>query len=398
MKANAGGLIEGDAFIGRTDKIMEIWNTLERRSIVFTSERRVGKTSILRKMWEKPKDGWLPILVLVESVQHPVECAQYIYREADRLQIRSPEKVWAGRLKEAYNSIAQGKWGNWSLPEIRSGWKSLLKNLIEDIAEHTDVRLLIMLDEYPHMINNIITANDKGAALAAEFLDAWREIRQAWGGDAGRVRFIFSGSIGLHLVLDELRKVSGYKGKPTNDMEKISVSGMTRDEVEMMCRKYLEEEGIQRIPETEFDLRMAELTDGLPLYVQYVCEQFQIEGVKSVRPKDIDKVLDEMVNASDVEWFRDADDRIQDYYTRLCKDEIAYHILDELSRNNDPISEKTIVDYVKSQMELGSDREARDVLDLLWQDHYIVRDTSTGSRRYGFKYKLMRRWWHINRG
>ncbi len=39
-----------------------------------------------------------------------------------------------------------------------------------------------------------------------------------------------------------------------------------------------------------------------------------------------------------------------------------------------------------------------DILDLLWQDHYIARDASSGRRKYGFLYKLMRRWWLANRG
>ncbi|MCP4756766.1 MAG: hypothetical protein GY866_38375, partial [Proteobacteria bacterium] len=370
---------------------------LDRKSIIFTAERRVGKTSIMRKMLENPGEGWEPILVLVESVQHPIECVQYIYREVDRLKIRSSKAVWAGRFKNVWNTIARVQFGKWSLPEIRSVWKDLLKALIEDIAENSDARLLIMLDEYPHMINNIITSGENGPALAAEFLDVWREIRQTWGG-SGHVRFIYCGSIGLHLVLDLLRKDSGYKGKPTNDMDKLSISGMTRDETAVMCRKYLEEERIERTPEADFDLHMFEATDGLPLYIQYVCEQFQITGMDSVTSADIDQVLDDMINSSDIEWFRDADDRIQDYYARLGKDHIACHVLDELSRNDALVSEKSIIDYVKSQTPLNFDREARDVLDLLWQDHYIVRDASSGGRRYGFKYKLMRGWWFTNRG
>lgn len=397
MKTNAGGLISGEAIIGRNQEIERMWDILDRKSIIFTAERRVGKTSIMRKMLENPREGWEPILVLVESVQHPIECVQYIYREVDRLKIRSSKAVWSDRFKNAWNTISRVQYGQWSLPEIRSGWKNLLRALIEDIAENTDARLLIMLDEYPHMINNISTPGENGPALAAEFLDAWREIRQTWGG-SGRVRFIYSGSIGLHLVLDELRKNSGYKGKPTNDMDKISISGMTRDETAVMCLKYLEEEGIERTPEAEFDLHMFESTDGLPLYIQYVCEQFQISGVDSVAPADIDKVLNEMMNTSDIEWFRDADDRIRDYYARLGKDHIAYHILDELSRHDVLVSEKSIIDYVKSQMKLDFDREARNVLDLLWQDHYIARDASSGRREYGFKYKLMRKWWLANRG
>ncbi len=59
--------------------------------------------------------------------------------------------------------------------------------LIEDFAENTNARLLIMLDDYPHMIDNIITSGENGLALAAEFLDAWREIRPIFYSAAWRV-------------------------------------------------------------------------------------------------------------------------------------------------------------------------------------------------------------------
>ncbi len=127
MKANAGGLIRGEAIIGRNNEIERMWDMLDRKSIIFTAERRVGKTSIMRKMLENPREGWEPIIVLVESVQHPIECVQKIHQEVDRLKIRSSKAVWAGRFNNAWNTIARVQYGKWSLPEIRSGWKDLLK-------------------------------------------------------------------------------------------------------------------------------------------------------------------------------------------------------------------------------------------------------------------------------
>ncbi len=63
--------------------------------------RRIGKTSIMRKMLENPGEGWAPIFVLVESVQHPIECVQYIYREVDRLKIRSEAEQFSDRVDNA---------------------------------------------------------------------------------------------------------------------------------------------------------------------------------------------------------------------------------------------------------------------------------------------------------
>ena len=55
-------------------------------------------------------------------------------------------------------------------------------------------------------------------------------------------------------------------------------------------------------------------------------------------------------------------------------------------------------DYVRSQMTVEYDDEVLTALELLLDDNYIVRDTSTSERRYRFRYGIMRRWWHINKG
>ena len=61
MKPNPGGIITGEAIIDREKEITSIWKTLENQSVVLTAERRVGKTSVLRKLEENPKNGWIPM-------------------------------------------------------------------------------------------------------------------------------------------------------------------------------------------------------------------------------------------------------------------------------------------------------------------------------------------------
>jgi hypothetical protein len=73
MQPNPGGMIEGDAIVDREKEIASIWRKLENQSVVITSERRVGKTCILKKMKANPRNGWLPILYLVEGKEHPIE-------------------------------------------------------------------------------------------------------------------------------------------------------------------------------------------------------------------------------------------------------------------------------------------------------------------------------------
>lgn len=395
MKANPGGTLTGDAILGRQREVAEIWGKLEKRSVLFTAERRVGKTCVLRKMSEHPADGWVPLFCYVESARHPIECVGAIYSEADRLHVRSSKGVWLGRVKSAYEAMAGVEIAGWKLPPIRSDWKRFLMALMEDIADNTDNRVVVILDEFPQMVSNII--DDHGPGMGMEFLDALRQIRQKFE-PSGRLRFLLSGSIGLHLILQHLKAAHGYKGSPTNDMALIVLTGMVKDDTDLLCRKYLDEEGIKRNSPAEFDQRMFESTDGLPLYIQYVCERFQDARKREVDASDIDLALREMMGSSEVQWFSDAAKRIGTHYAKLHADHLALNILRKLSHEEGLVSEKDIINHVCSHMVVEHDETVLSTLELLRDDNYIVRDTSSDGRRYRFRYGIMWRWWRINKG
>jgi hypothetical protein len=395
MKANPGGTITGDAILGRENEIAEIWGKLEKKSVLLSSERRVGKTCVLRKMQEHPREGWVPIFTWVESVRHPIEFVGVMYSEADRLHVRSPKGVWLGRVRSIYQAIAGTEIAGWKLPTIQPHWKPLLAALVEDVVENTSNRVVLMVDEFPIMVWNII--HDHGGAMAMEFLDALREIRQKFE-PSGRIRFLLSGSIGLHLILQHLRAVYAYKNNPTNNMFPKVLSGLSMEDTNLMCRKYLDEEGIRRNNPSEFDQRMFQATDGLPPYIQYVCEKFQDTHKEEVNPEDIDAALREMMDSPEVEWFRNAADRLNTYYAELRASHQAFCILGKLCHQEGFVGEKEIIDYLRSQMVIEHDETVLSVLELLRDDNYIVRDTSSGERRYRFRYGLMRRWWEINKG
>ena len=395
MKANPGGPVTGNAIIGREKEISQIWRTLQIRSVLLASERRVGKTCVLRKMADHPVDGWTPVQAFVESARHPIECVEKIYTEANQMEVRSSRGVWLGRIKSALQSMAGSEIAGLKFPPIQKNWKQLLDALAEDIAENMDKRVLIMVDEFPLMVNNVI--EDHGPGVGMEVLDSLREIRQKYE-PSGRVRFVLSGSIGLNLVLQHLRREHGYKGAPTNDMAQEVLSGMTIDDTELMCQRLLDEEGVRRMGPAEVRQRMFEATDGLPHFIQHVCEQIQRSGVGHVTPEDIDRIVRELLDDPAVQGFRDAADRIETYYKRLHVNEVAFHILKMLCYEEDLVREEDILDYVRSQMVVGQDRLILSTLEWLRDDHYIIRDTATGERRYRFRYRIMRQWWQINQG
>ena len=69
MRANPGGSLDTKDVLGRDGLIQLIWDTLEIKSVRLEAERRIGKTSIIRKMRDEPHGGWSPIYMELERIQ-----------------------------------------------------------------------------------------------------------------------------------------------------------------------------------------------------------------------------------------------------------------------------------------------------------------------------------------
>jgi len=172
MRPNPGGIIIGEAIIDREQEITSIWNALRGQSVVLASERRVGKTSVLRKMLEHPQDGWTPVLYWVEGKHHPIEFVESLY---DLLLKQGIVEDKLHKLKKLYIKYVGGEnIGSWAFPQIKENWKTLLETTVETIVD-TDRKVLLMFDELPLMLFNFIKSRDCGPRVGMEFLDTLRE-------------------------------------------------------------------------------------------------------------------------------------------------------------------------------------------------------------------------------
>lgn len=72
MRANAGEILAPEAVIGRNELIRSFWEILEQQSLVISAERRMGKTSILKKMEAEPKPNQIAIYQDLAGVETPL--------------------------------------------------------------------------------------------------------------------------------------------------------------------------------------------------------------------------------------------------------------------------------------------------------------------------------------
>lgn len=393
MKPNPGGIITGDAIIDREQDVDLIWRALQGKSVVLTSERRVGKSSVLRKMEENPENGWMPILYWVEGIWHPIEFVEGLYDLIIKKGILADK---FHNLKKYYTKYVGGdQIGSWKLPQIQENWKTLLESTIEDISNANE-KVVLMFDELPLMLSHFIQSKDYGPHVGMEFLDTLRGIRNKYE-PTEKIKFVFCGSIGIHLVIKDLKKNFGYNSDPINNMKIVSLSGMHDSGAKLLCEKLSEDENYQFDDMAGIFDYICKHTDNLPYYIQHVFAYLQDLNEKTITEQSIENAIEYLLNdPKDDGFFNHYIDRIKTYYDEGIKT-LALFILDKACRKEDYWQEDDIINLVKTHEEID-DETVKEALNLLRSDHYLIRKIKDGKRSYKFKYSILQNWWITNRG
>jgi hypothetical protein len=393
MKPNPGGILTGEAIVNRDEEIETIWKALENQSVVLSSERRVGKTCLLRKMEENPQNGWTPILYWVEGKYHPIEFVEGLY---EMVLTKGMIEDKFHKLKKLYNKYAGGKEiASWKFPDLKENWKPLLESIIEDLID-ANKKVLLMFDELPLMISHFSKIKDSGPKISMEFLDTLRELRNKYEATK-KVAFVFCGSIGIHLVIKNLKRNFAYNADPLNNMKPIKLNSMNERGAKLLCNKLSEDQNYEFDNKDEIFDYICQKTDNLPFYIQHIFEYILESKKIKINKEFIDKGIDYLLNdPMDEGFFRHYTDRIKTYYDKDIQ-KIALFILDKLCRKEDDWKEDDIINEVLTNMEI--DKETiRETITLLWNDHYFTRIRKDDIRSYQFKYLILKNWWKVNRG
>ncbi len=389
MKANPGGQLSPSEVIGRDALIQRLWRVLERQSIVLSAERRMGKTSIVKKMTAEAPSGKLAVYRDLEGIRTPVEFVETIFHDVE--SYLSGSRKLAAKTRLLLQQFAGIEFSGVKFPEAAAPhWKSLLTSTIEDLVAHQAQQqrgVIFFWDEMPLMLYNI--KQRTGEDTAMEILDTLRSLRQMH----PDLRMVFTGSIGLHNVLTSLKR-AGYANAPTNDMNTIDVPSLPSDEAQTLARQLLAGEQLQAADPQAVAHRIAVAVDGIPYFVHHVVDQLaQREG--AVDAETVTEVVDDcLIDQQDpwhLSYYRE---RINTYY---LPDElpVALNLLDVLATSSTPLSLDEVFNFLNSRMSAPKIEAMRDVLILLQRDHYVVQERNG---TYRFRFPLIQRSWRLQRG
>lgn len=376
MKANPGGAIAPAEVMGRDKLIVDLWGILEQQSVILSAERRMGKTSVIKKMQAEATADKLPIYRDLEDVKSPLEFVEKVFKDVE--DYLTGFNRTAKKTRGLLNHLGGAEFSGFKLPEIAAPhWKALLTETIADLVENQDRRVILFWDEVPYMLDNI------GDTAAMELLDTLRSIRQMY----PAVRMVYTGSIGLHHVLGVLRK-AGYTNDPINDMYVQDVPPLSVKDATNLARKLLEGENIQTPDIQGTAVFIADELSNIPFYIHHLIVKLKLRGglgdIPAIQAIVVD-CLDDPLNPWKMEHYRQ---RLDSYYDDKQRP-YALNLLDVLAKGDRALSFDELFSGIKQESETQDKEMARNVLRLLEQDYYIYKQDS----KFQFRYPLIQKYW-----
>jgi len=321
--------------VGRDKLIERIWSRLNKNSLRFTAERRIGKTTVMLKMAAEPMPGYEVLFLELEGIDSPDRFTELLLnRIKPLLSKKHTAKLWWEGFWSAAGGTEIG--GTIKLPDRSPmGWQTTLQKMFEGLCEHqSGTKILLLMDELPYMLQKIASASSEQKTLALTLLDTLRSIRQLH----PNLRMVFAGSVGLHHVISDLKQ-AGLASEPVNDMPAIEIHALQESDALILAARLVEEEQIQIAGDKNSILqRLVVLTDAVPFYLENVCTRSSVSS-----PRSIEEI-----------W-----------------------------------------QAVKAQYALTDRQCVVDLLRSLALDHYLISDAD---KKYSFRFPLIKNWWKLAQG
>jgi hypothetical protein len=384
VKANPGGSLDPQFIFGRDPLIRQIWDVLDRQCVLLNAERRIGKTSIVRKMAAAPPAGWLAVFQDLEKIHTAHEFSEAVFHQVQEYL------GWVQQLKnKARKSVEDHETGDFGL-NARS-WKELLEDSIRQLMAaqtKSGKRLVMLWDEVPYMINNI--RKREGEQAAVEVLDQLRSLRQ----ENPSLRMVFTGSVGLHHVLDSIQKAQ-ISAAPVNDMYSIEVTPLEQDDAVSLARELLKGESLKPLDIDKSAATIAAEADYFPFFIHHIVAGLRLKGIAPEPDAIRGLVRKQLTDANDPWELGHFRKRIPIYYSAEKDAQLVTALLDHLAGCSQLLSVGDLLAAVQMQgLSVTRDDLIR-VLRLMERDHYLQRNDDG---LYQFRFELVKRWWKLDRG
>ena len=376
MRNRVGPPVSGRDFYPRPQLMARLCRRLASGdNIYLLAPRRSGKTSVMFELTEQPCEGHTFVYVNTEPVSDQEQFFSKVLFEV--LQSEVVENL-PGRLEKVKSFLGDllnrvKKIGPLELNQkLEEKPSDIFSELITKI-DATKLKLVIMVDEFPSTVANILKKS--GPEAAVSFLQLNRNLRQH---PNCRVQMIYTGSIGLPALVSKLVTSSSV-----NDLSNFEIPPFTRDEATGMCLKIFETEKVP-VEEGVIEALLDEVGWLMPFFVQLVIGQAieLYDAAGNSGPITVEMVKTAVENSTSLR----SNNHFESYYQRIntsfSEEDAAY--AHELLRK---IAHEGSV-KADSALHVNPERR-RFMLNSLELDGYITNI----NRILRFHSPILKKWW-----
>jgi hypothetical protein len=382
MRNLTGAVARGDDFFNRIREIQGFWRDLDTDNLLLLAPRRVGKTSLMRKMEQDSNNHrYTAVYVDVSDCTDELHFVQRLYGAI--LDNPLGDRLWSqikeSPLGQAIRRVQKIGGAGFSL-EFRAGdtpWTRLGEELADALSK-LDGRWLIQVDELPVFVLKLLNQDQPTErARVREFLYWMRRLRQEYTG----IRWMLAGSIGLDTVtarlniadaINDLRIENlGAFDEPTAEALLAALAATHQVDLSESVRKYV----------------VARTGWPAPYYLQLIFHEIR-NLHRAVTETDVDHAIEDLLSHRN--YFDYWRQRLYDELGRTDAD-YAIALLHHCCRAPEGSARSTLNLSLASAIPDIPAREdkLRYLLDVLLNDGYLVEEQG----RWRFRSPLLREFW-----
>lgn len=375
-----GQVVRNKNFWDRKFELDDIWEAIQNgEHTLLVAPRRVGKTSIMYKVLDEPKDDYIALYIDCEEDNFEHEFWARLFNALNKEEFINKFSSNIANFKSMLKQISINKV---SLEGIEFGDKKSVdyKNAFEELMHSLpkENKVIIMIDEFAQTIENIIKYDSEENAL--NLLKTHRAIRQA--NQSSNISFIYAGSIGLESVV---AKLDGMKH--INDLKSIKISPLERDDAHKFIRDLLKRNNF-KIDTPQIDYMLDEIEWLIPFYIQLILDE--IKKLRRKNPLITNDTVDKAINNAleHKNYFDNWRSKIKEAFSDKGY-LFSKEILNLISEHK--ILSKNEISNIANKFKL-SDDEKRETLHSLVYDGYINNENDI--TLYRFNSPILRMWWY----
>jgi uncharacterized protein len=359
---------------------------VQGRSILQLGPRRVGKTWVTKRLAKDLGPNWIVVMCDAQGRTTEAELLEHVCREIEASA--GLKGLATGRIGQAVRNLQAGRVEAWQ-DLFKTDWRAFLETLVANLAT-LERESVIVIDELALLL---LTLRQTDAKASLNFLYWLRAMRQKH----PRVRWFFTGSVGLHSVARQDEVEGALVDLAITSLGPFDAAA-TQSYLEQLCE---DGEILRpfRLGDEGFAHFVSELGWLSPYYIEQVAKLVQPSGPMgppAPRPlatlTDIDAAFKALLQPEHKTYFSTWREHLSKNFPALERDQLRA-ILDRVSQQ----AEGELLDTLLGEFggpPHGLTRPVlRERLDALLLDAFLLEEGDEDRPRFRFRSGLLRRYW-----